>query len=83
MTDEEMTLIGELMGQVKPPTVSREGIEKAGLRVVKGEDMLLLGKEGIVLESCVERCLVSALNLDGADDRSVWAIMRKEKIVES
>jgi hypothetical protein len=91
LTDEEMTMIGELMGQVKPPTVSREGIEKAGLRVVRGEEMERMGEEGVVLNSCVERCLVSLFSsivfvggfqwLMDAGCRSVWVIMKMERNV--
>jgi hypothetical protein len=86
-----MTMIGELMGQVKPPTVSREGIEKAGLRVVRGEEMERMGEEGVVLNSCVERCLVSLFSsivfvggfqwLMDAGCRSVWVIMKMERNV--
>ena len=59
LSDEDMTLIGELLGSVKPPVASREDIEKAGLKIVKGDEMEGLGKGGEVLENCVERCLVS------------------------
>ena len=58
LTDEEMQLVGELMGPVKPPTASAEEIEKAGLRIVDGSDMLDLAEKGELSTSCVERCLV-------------------------
>ena len=59
LTDEEMVLIGELMGPGKPPTASKEDIESAGLKLVDASEIARLGEEGVVLENCVERCLVS------------------------
>ncbi|WVR09320.1 hypothetical protein IAU60_006385 [Kwoniella sp. DSM 27419] len=58
LTDEEMTLVGELMGQAKPPTVQKEDIEKSGLKLVKGESMGAERDNGSLLEACVERCLI-------------------------
>ena len=59
LTDEEMQLIGELLGPVKPPTASMEDIEKAGLSIIDGSEMASRAEKGEVLASCVERCLVS------------------------
>ena len=53
-----MTLIGELMGQVKPPVASQEEIERAGLKVVFGKDIADMGGKGEILDICVDRCLV-------------------------
>ena len=58
LTDEEMQLVGELMGPAKPPTATAEDIAQSGLKVVDGSEMVQLGEKGDVLESCVERCLV-------------------------
>lgn len=63
LTNEEMQLIGELLGQAKPPTASVDEIEKAGLKVFDGSEMAILSDKGEVLDSCVERCLVSDLTL--------------------
>ena len=59
LTNEEMQLIGELLGPVKPPTASMEDIEKAGLSIIDGSEMASRAEKGEVLASCVERCLVS------------------------
>ena len=59
LTDEEMQLVVELMGPAKPPTATPEQIEQAGLKIVDGSNMKDLGSSGEMLESCVDRCLVS------------------------
>ena len=59
LTDEEMALVSELMGPVKPPTATKDEIENSGLTVIDGLAMAEMGKQGKVLETCVERCLVS------------------------
>ena len=58
LTDEEMTLIGELLGPAKAPTASKEDIERSGLKIVKGEDIKHLGEQGEVHANTVDRCLV-------------------------
>ena len=58
LTDEEMTLIGELLGPAKPPTASKADIEKSGLKIVDGRDIEGLGEKGEVHQNTVERCLV-------------------------
>lgn len=59
LSDEEMALVAELMGPAKPPTATSEEIEKSGLKIVDGGDMAALAEKHEVLDSCVERCLVS------------------------
>lgn len=58
LTDEEMQLVGELMGPVKPLTATTAEIEKAGLRIIDGSETAELAEKGDLLSSCVERCLV-------------------------
>ena len=58
LSDEEMSMISELMGPGKPPTASKEEIEKSGLEVVPASLITKLGEEGKILENCIERCLV-------------------------
>lgn len=58
LSDEEMALVSELMGQVKPPTASKEDIENSGLTVVDGSEVKRMEQEGQLLSSCVERCLI-------------------------
>lgn len=59
LTGEEMQLVGELMGPVKPPTATVDEIENAGLRIVDGSEMANLAEQGDMLDSCVDKCLVS------------------------
>ncbi|KAG9086140.1 hypothetical protein FS749_003883, partial [Ceratobasidium sp. UAMH 11750] len=55
---DELWMLNEFLGQVKPPTASREDIAKAGLRVIKGAQVEEYAKNGNVTENCTERCLV-------------------------
>lgn len=55
--------LAELLGQVKPPTVSKDEIDKSGLEVFKAESLEEYEKDGRVAANCVERvcnpaCLV-------------------------
>ncbi|WVQ80013.1 hypothetical protein IAT38_002114 [Cryptococcus sp. DSM 104549] len=68
LSDEEMALVGEMMGPAKPPTVERGDIEKSGLKVVRGAEMKELGKKGGVVDSCVERCLVCLADYEDDDE---------------
>jgi hypothetical protein len=58
LTDEDMTLIGELLGPAKPPTASKDDIAKSGLRIVDGSEIAELGAKGEVHENTMDRCLV-------------------------
>ncbi|QRV92604.1 Zinc finger RING-type protein [Ceratobasidium sp. AG-Ba] len=55
---DELWMLNEFLGQVKPPTASREDIAKAGLRVIKGHQVEEFAKDGGVTENCTERCLI-------------------------
>lgn len=59
LTDEEMVLIGELMGQVKPPTATAEEVEKSGLRILDAGEIKELVEKDEILSGSAERCLVS------------------------
>lgn len=59
LSDEEMVLMGELMGEVKPPTATAEEVEKSGLKVVKGNEIMALVEKKEVIDSSADRCLVS------------------------
>jgi hypothetical protein len=73
LTDEEMTLIGELVGEVKPPTATAEEVEQSGLRVVHGSEIVGLVEKKEVIDSSAERCLVShpLYVMNDTDDRYV------------
>jgi hypothetical protein len=82
LSDEEMVLMGELMGEVKPPTATAEEVEKSGLKVVKGNEIgVLVGKKEVI-DSSADRCLVSHLKCLRANDRYAYPILRRMKIVE-
>jgi hypothetical protein len=47
--------LAELLGQVKPPTVSKEEIEKSGLEIVKPAVLEQYEKDGKVSSNCAEK----------------------------
>jgi hypothetical protein len=47
--------LAELLGQVKPPTVSKEDIERSGLEVIKPDVIEQYEHEGRIASNCVER----------------------------
>lgn len=59
MTDEELQFVGDLLGSASNQTVEKEKLDNSGLQVVKGREMEGKGVTGEVIDSCVERCLVS------------------------
>ncbi|WVQ95227.1 hypothetical protein IAU59_002322 [Kwoniella sp. CBS 9459] len=68
LTDEELALVSELMGQAKPPTVQKEDIERSGLKVVKGGDMAAENQHGRLLDVCAEKCLICLSEYEAEDD---------------
>lgn len=55
---EALWELAEILGQVKPPTVSKDEIDKSGLEVIKAESLEEYEKDGRVASNCVERCLI-------------------------
>lgn len=47
--------LAELLGQVKPPTASREDIDNSGLQIIKASDLSKYEEEGKVASNCVDR----------------------------
>lgn len=47
--------LAELLGQVKPPTVSKDEIDKSGLEIIKAESLEEYQKDGRVANNCVDR----------------------------
>jgi hypothetical protein len=47
--------LAELLGQVKPPTVSKEEIEKSGLEILKPAILEQYEKDGKVSSNCTEK----------------------------
>ena len=51
--------LAELLGQVKPPTATKEEIDKSGLQVMKASDLQRFEQEGKVSSNCVERVRIA------------------------
>jgi hypothetical protein len=47
--------LAELLGQVKPPTVSKEEIEQSGLEILKPATLEQYEKDGKVSSTCTEK----------------------------
>jgi hypothetical protein len=47
--------LAELLGQVKPPTATREEIDRSGLEVVQPSVLADYEKEGKVASNCTEK----------------------------
>lgn len=57
MSYDELLRLAEVLGNVKPPTVSRDEIKKSDLKVVKSQTIGELYANGAVREITSERCL--------------------------
>ncbi|ESK95627.1 ring finger protein [Moniliophthora roreri MCA 2997] len=55
---ETLLDLAELLGQIKPPTASREEIERSGLEVIKSPLMKQYEEEGKISSNCTDRCLI-------------------------
>lgn len=55
---EALWELAELLGQVKPPTASKEEIDQSGLEVIKANSLEEYAKDGRVATNCVDRCLI-------------------------
>lgn len=47
--------LADLLGQAKPPTVSKEDIEKSGLEIIKAAQLVQHEKDGKVSSNCLDR----------------------------
>lgn len=54
--------LAELLGQVKPPTATREDIDNSGLQIIKASEMKRCEEEGKVASNCTDRVRVSWLS---------------------
>lgn len=55
---EALWELAEFLGQVKPPTASREDIERSGLEVIQSSSLEEYEKTGRIANNCIERCLI-------------------------
>ncbi|KAH7915433.1 hypothetical protein BJ138DRAFT_1109648 [Hygrophoropsis aurantiaca] len=50
--------LAELLGQVKPPTASKEEIDRSGLEVIKPSSLQQYEQEKKISSNCVDKCLI-------------------------
>ncbi|KAI5989012.1 hypothetical protein EDD15DRAFT_2285814 [Pisolithus albus] len=55
---EALWELAEFLGQVKPPTASREDIERSGLEVIQSSSLEEYEKMDRIASNCIERCLI-------------------------
>jgi len=55
---EALLELAELLGQVKPPTVTKEDIEKSGLEIIKATQLAEYERENKISSNCIDRCLI-------------------------
>ncbi|KAF9468743.1 hypothetical protein BDZ94DRAFT_1294288 [Collybia nuda] len=55
---EALLELAELLGQVKPPTVTKEDIDKSGLEIIKAAQVEQYEQDGKISSNCTERCLI-------------------------
>ena len=84
--------LADLLGQVKPPTVSKDEIDKSGLEIIKAAQLSQHENDGKVSSNCLDRVRfsLSIENLDVFVDYnnflgsvlSVWMIISPRRIFE-
>ncbi|KAJ8080963.1 hypothetical protein PM082_017798 [Marasmius tenuissimus] len=65
---EALLDIADLLGQVKPPTASKEDIERSGLEVIKATQVPQFEQEKKISSNCTERCLICLEDYHDEDD---------------
>ncbi|KAH7923825.1 hypothetical protein BV22DRAFT_1196412 [Leucogyrophana mollusca] len=55
---EALWELAELLGQVKPPTASKEEIDRSGLEIIKASSLQQYEQENKIASNCVDRCLI-------------------------
>lgn len=68
LSAEDLQLVSELLGPAKPPTVTQEEINAAGLTILHGRDLAEAQSKSQVLESSVERCMVCLADYEPEDE---------------
>ncbi|EIW68296.1 hypothetical protein TREMEDRAFT_74232 [Tremella mesenterica DSM 1558] len=58
LTEEQIALVDQLLGRVKPPTVKQEEIDKSGLEVKAAKELMDMKKDERVWDNCVEKCQI-------------------------
>ncbi|KAF8633774.1 hypothetical protein AX15_001280 [Amanita polypyramis BW_CC] len=65
---EALSELADLLGQVKPPTATKEEIEKSGLQVIRASNIGEHEWEGKISGNCTERCLICLDDYNPEDD---------------
>ncbi|KAH9028693.1 hypothetical protein EDB85DRAFT_2255334 [Lactarius pseudohatsudake] len=60
--------LAELLGQVKPPTATKEDIDNSGLEVIRSSVLVEYEKVGRIAPMCVDRCLICLEDYDPEED---------------
>lgn len=60
--------LAELLGQVKPPTATKEDIDNSGLEVIRSNVLTEYEKIGRIAPMCVDRCLICLEDYDPEED---------------
>ncbi|KAH9055240.1 hypothetical protein EDB87DRAFT_1341414 [Lactarius vividus] len=60
--------LAELLGQVKPPTATKEDIDNSGLEVIRSGVLAEYEKIGRIAPMCVDRCLICLEDYDPEED---------------
>ncbi|KAH6911793.1 hypothetical protein BKA70DRAFT_1268516 [Coprinopsis sp. MPI-PUGE-AT-0042] len=64
---EALLELAEMLGHAKPPTVTKEDIDKSGLETIKPWQLSQYEDEGRVSYNCIERCLICLDDYDEED----------------
>jgi hypothetical protein len=65
---EALWELAELLGQVKPPTITKEELERSGLEIIKPGQLEEYQKTGKVASNCIERCLICLDDYEEKDE---------------
>ncbi|KAF8260984.1 hypothetical protein EI94DRAFT_1810948 [Lactarius quietus] len=65
--------LAELLGQVKPPTATKEDIDNSGLEVIRPSVLAEYEKIGRIAPMCVDRCLICLEDYDPEVDLRLLA----------
>ncbi|KAJ3544321.1 hypothetical protein NMY22_g2822 [Coprinellus aureogranulatus] len=65
---EALLELAEMLGHHKPPTVTKEEIEKSGLETIKPSQLAVYEEQGKIASNCTERCLICLDDYEPEDD---------------
>ncbi|KAJ9112598.1 hypothetical protein QFC19_000618 [Naganishia cerealis] len=58
LSHDDLWVLAEALGQVKPPVASRSDIQNSGLVIITGNQVKDEAASGAILANCVEQCLI-------------------------